>query len=165
MRFRGTGSRPRPLDCIWIIVSKKKKSALLKMTAEEKRAGGFLPPEREARRVINNQDTGHVGLREPSSCSLSQGRKGKVSYCDLYPVIALTRSQVIYVFSPWLRGLRAASAERDTPLQPLPPTPRPHSQIATSCGRLGENDYSVEIPGQLRISCCYKRHCSCNWRI
>lgn len=31
------------------------------MTAGEKRAGGFLPPEREARRVINNQDGGTGG--------------------------------------------------------------------------------------------------------
>lgn len=109
--WRGRGAVP--VGLIAYGLSFAKKSALLKMTAEGKRAGGFLPPEREARRVINNQDMGHAGLRELSSCSLSQDRKGKVSYCDLYPVIALTRGQVIYVFSPWLRGLCAASAERD----------------------------------------------------
>lgn len=35
------------------------------MTAEEKRAGGFLPPEREARRVINNQGEGTGAVEAP----------------------------------------------------------------------------------------------------
>lgn len=61
-------------DCIWIIVSKK--SAVLKMTAEEKRAGGFLPPEREARRVINNQDEG-MGAVEALLLFTEPGHKRK----------------------------------------------------------------------------------------
>lgn len=62
-------------DCIWIIVSKK-KSAVLKMTVEEKRAGGFLPPEREARRVINNQDEG-TGAVEALLLFTEPGHKRK----------------------------------------------------------------------------------------
>lgn len=47
---------------------------------------------------------GHAELQELSFCSLSQHRKGKVSYCDLYPVIVLTHSQVIYMSTHLLRG-------------------------------------------------------------
>lgn len=47
---------------------------------------------------------GHAELQELSFCSLSQHRKGKVSYCDLYPVIVLTHSQVIYMSARLLRG-------------------------------------------------------------
>ena len=48
---------------------------------------------------------GCAELQELSHCSLSQHRKGKVSYCDLYPVIVLTHSQVIYMSFGLLRGL------------------------------------------------------------
>lgn len=47
---------------------------------------------------------GPAELQELSLCSLSQHRKGKVSYCDLYPVIVLTHSQVIYMWARLLRG-------------------------------------------------------------
>lgn len=47
---------------------------------------------------------GHAKLQELFYCSLSQHRKGKMSYCDLYPVIVLTHSQVIYMFAPLLQG-------------------------------------------------------------
>lgn len=47
---------------------------------------------------------GHAELQELSFCSLSQHRKGKVSYCDLYPVIVLTHSQGIYMSAHLLRG-------------------------------------------------------------
>lgn len=46
----------------------------------------------------------HAELQELFFCSLSQHRKGKVSYCDLYPVIVLTHSQVIYMSSRLLQG-------------------------------------------------------------
>lgn len=57
-------------------------------------------PERSevaVRSVINIQDKRHAELQELPLCSLSQHTKGKVSYCDLYPVIALTHSQLIYI--------------------------------------------------------------------
>lgn len=83
-----------------------------------------------------------------------------MSYCDLYPVIALTRGQVIYVCSPRGSGGSGGSVCRRqsaTLLQPLPPTPRslPNGQKLLQRGR--EYSYSVEIPGQLHSSWCYKK--------
>ena len=43
-------------------------------------------------------------LPGPSISSVSQYRKGKVSYCDLYPVIVLTSCEVIYVSICLLEG-------------------------------------------------------------
>lgn len=76
MREPSGGTRSRPWLLIAYGLSLVKKSALLKMTAEEKRAGGFLPPEREARHVINNQDEG-TGAVEALLLFTEPGHKRK----------------------------------------------------------------------------------------